>query len=169
MKSIQPGPSSFKAGRHLQLFDGTIHDPYQDRVKLSEPTVCSDCGAVYHQGRWAWATPPAGAELTRCSACQRIHDDLPAGYVSISGSFAKKHRDELLSMVRHLEQKEKSEHPLQRIMAIDQQDALVTITTTDIHLARGIGEALHHAYQGDLDFHHDKGEYLLRVRWQREA
>lgn len=25
------------------------------------------------------------------------------------------------------------------------------ITTTDAHLARGLGEAVHHAYQGTLD------------------
>lgn len=36
---------------------------------------------------------------------------------------------------------------------------------TDAHLARGIGEALHHTYQGHLDYHHEKGEVLLRVHW----
>lgn len=167
MNSTHSGPSSATPGGHLSLFDGTIHDPYQQRLKLSEPAVCSDCGAVYHQGRWQWIAPPAQAAKARCSACERIHDNMPAGYVSIRGEFAKEHRDELLKLIHHLEEREKTEHPLQRIMAIDMQDDIVTITTTDIHLARGIGEALHHAYQGELDFHHEKGDYHLRVRWER--
>ena len=43
------------------------------------------------------------------------------------------------------------------------------VTTTDIHLARGIGEALEHAYQGELEFHYNEGENLLRVHWARDA
>jgi hypothetical protein len=38
------------------------------------------------------------------------------------------------------------------------------ITTTDIHLTRGIGEALHHA---QLEYHYNDEETLLRVMWQR--
>jgi hypothetical protein len=43
----------------------------------------------------------------------------------------------------------------------------VQITTTDIHLARGIGEALHHAYQGELEYHYHEKDNLLRVVWTR--
>jgi len=38
---------------------------------------------------------------------------------------------------------------------------------SDPHLARDVGEALHSAYQGDLDYHYQEGEFLLRVSWQR--
>lgn len=167
MKSASPPPSSFQPGQHLQIFDGPVHDPYQEREKLSEPAFCSDCGAVYHGGRWQWMMQPADAQPVRCAACHRIHDSLPAGYVSIEGPFALGHRAELLSLIRNLETREKAEHPLQRIMAIDEQDDKVLITTTDIHLAHGIGQALQHAYKGALDSDYNKEEYLLRVRWQR--
>ena len=167
MKTVPPPASTFHPGRHLEIMDDPIHDPYQDREKLEEPTVCSDCSAVYHQGRWQWLTPPVNALRARCPACRRIHEKLPAGHVSIEGQFAREHRAELLALVRHLETREKAEHPLQRIMSIDEQDDKLTITTTDIHLARGIGEALRHAFQGELAFHHNKSEYLLRVHWQR--
>jgi hypothetical protein len=43
------------------------------------------------------------------------------------------------------------------------------ITTTDIHLPRRIGEALHRAYEGDLDFHYEEEAYSIRVTWRREA
>jgi hypothetical protein len=39
------------------------------------------------------------------------------------------------------------------------------VTTTDIHLARGIGDALHHAYRGDLEYHYNPEQNLLRVTW----
>jgi len=52
-------------------------------------------------------------------------------------------------------------------MKIEDQDDGILITTTDIHLARGIGEALHHAYQGELEYHYNEQENLLRVVWAR--
>jgi hypothetical protein len=176
MTSIQPlsdsnedkpnAPPAFRPGRHLEMFDDG-NDPYAQREKLSEPAVCSDCGAVYHQGRWQWLLAPPGALPVRCAACRRILEKMPAGYVAIGGAFARDHREELLQLVRNLEAKEKAEHPLQRIMAIDEHDDGLMISTTDIHLARGIGEALQHAYKGTLDYHFVPDEYLLRVRWER--
>jgi hypothetical protein len=59
---------------------------------------------------------------------------------------------------------------MQRIMKIVNQGngtESVLITTTDIHLARGIGDALHHAYRGKLDFHYNPEQTLLRVSWER--
>ncbi|MGZ9075499.1 MAG: hypothetical protein ACXW13_06955 [Burkholderiaceae bacterium] len=41
------------------------------------------------------------------------------------------------------------------------------ITTTDIHLARDIDEAVHAAYKGELQYHYKKEENLLRVLWTR--
>lgn len=166
MKQTQPPGSTFRPGRHLEVLDEPVHDPYLERGKFAEPAVCADCGAVFHQGRWQWITPPAGALQTRCAACRRIHEHLPAGYVTIEGDFASSHRDELLGMVKHIEQREKAEHPMKRIMDIEEQEGKLQITTTDIHLARTIGKALHNAYQGDLDFHYNKDEYLLRIRWR---
>jgi hypothetical protein len=167
MKATHISPSAFKPGRHLQMFNDIIHDPYQPRGKLPEPTVCSDCGALYHNGRWQWGAPPAHAGQARCSACQRIHDAMPAGYISIKGQFALDHHDELLSLIRRVEEHEKSEHPLQRIMSMEQLADDLIVTTTDIHLARDIGEALQQAYKGELGFHYNKGEYLLLVHWHR--
>jgi NMD protein affecting ribosome stability and mRNA decay len=162
-----PIPPAFHPGRHLEIFDGTVSDPYAQQEKLAEPAVCGECGAVYHQGRWQWTPAPAGAQTVRCAACRRILEKMPAGFVAISGTFAHDHRAELLQLVHNLEAREKAEHSLQRIIAIDEEDGGLTISTTDIHLARGIGEALEHAYKGTLDYHFLPDEYLLRVRWER--
>ena len=167
MKPTPPPPPAFHPGRHREMFDDRLSDPYARREKLSEPAVCSECGAVYHQGRWQWLPAPPDAQAVQCAACRRILEKVPAGYVALHGTFARDHRVELLELVRNLEAREKAEHPMQRIMAIDEQDGGLMISTTDIHLARGIGEALEHAYKGKLDYHYLPDEYLLRVRWER--
>lgn len=56
---------------------------------------------------------------------------------------------------------------MQRIIAIEKNQQGTLVTTTDIHLARGIGEALHHAYQGELEFHYNPDRNLLRASWSR--
>ena len=167
MNAVPPPSPSFHPGRDLAILDDPIYDPYQDRSKLSEPSVCSDCGAVYREGCWQWIASPVHALHIRCPACRRIHEKIPAGYVSIEGQFAHTHREELLNLIRQLEIYEKAQNPLQRIMSIVEHGEKLAVTTTDIHLAHGIGEALHDAYQGVLDLNYTDAEYLLRVRWQR--
>ena len=153
--------------RREELRDELVHDAYQSKKKLPEATRCPECTAVYHHGRWTWETARAGAHEETCPACQRIRDKLPAGYVKLTGEFFLAHRHEILRLARHLEAQEKTEHPLQRIMASETIADGVLITTTDTHLARGIGEAIHGAYKGELSYHYNKEENLLRVQWAR--
>lgn len=144
-----------------------VHDSYKSKVKLHEPTRCPECGAVYHAGRWQWGLTGAGAHEQICPACHRIRDHFPAGYVTLSGSFLSEHRDELINLARNCEAREKAEHPLERIMGIEDVQDGVLITTTDTHLAREIGEAVHAAYKGKTEYHYSKEENLLRVHWTR--
>jgi len=159
--------AGFRPIRHDQLRPERVHDTYQLRGKLHEPTVCPECGAVFHQGRWQWIDRPAGAHETTCPACHRLRDHFPAGYVVIGGPYFAAHRDELMKLLRHHADKEKAEHPLARIIAVEDTAEGALVTTTDIHLARDLGAALHHAHQGTLEFHYNEGEALLRVHWQR--
>lgn len=167
------GPVNFSVGfrpvRRDKLIQERVHDTYKTKGKLPEPTVCPECGAVYHKGRWQWLPKPDKAHEQLCPACHRVRDEFPAGYVTLGGGFFAQHREEILRLVRNYVEREKAEHPLERIIAIADHDDGVMVTTTDIHLARGIGEAVEHAYQGELEFHYNEGEHLLRVHWQREA
>jgi hypothetical protein len=162
---------SIPAGRQptyrSKLFPEHEHDAYKSSAKLPTPTLCPLCGAVFAAGRWQWLARPEGAHSELCPACHRTQDRFPAGYVQLEGEFVRGHRDELIELARNLEQRERAEHALQRIMDIADQDGALMITTTDIHLAHGIGEALHHAYKGKLDSHYNHEEKLLRVRWSR--
>ena len=158
-----------RAARGDRLMRERIHDPYKTRLKLKDPTLCTQCGAVYSTGRWRWAEPPDRADEALCQACHRINDDYPAGTLTLSGDFLDKHRDEIFRLARHQEELEKGEHPLNRIMAISDEDGATVITTTDIHLPRRIGEALYDAYKGQLDFQYVEDAYSIRVTWRRDG
>lgn len=142
-------------------------DAYRMPAKLAEPTVCPECKAVFHKGRWQWAEASDGAHRETCPACKRTHDNFPAGYVTLEGPYFDAHHEEILRTVQNLERHERLEHPLKRIMATEHQGNATVITTTDIHLARGIAEALKHAFQGEMELHYNPGENLLRAYWQR--
>lgn len=155
--------------RRDRLIQERVHDPYQRRGKLQEPTFCPQCEAVYQDGRWHWALRPAPAYEELCPACRRINDKYPAGIVTIRGSFAGQHEEEILGLVHNQEELEKGEHPLHRIMDIDQSGEAIVVNTTDIHLPRRIGDALHRAYEGEVDYHYDEDSHLIRVSWSRDA
>lgn len=160
-------PRSRRIAGHAQ--DDHVIDTYKLRHKLPEPTRCPCCGAVYRKGRWQWTELPlAQANEELCSACHRINDDYPAGIVTLKGPVVREQKTELLRLARHQEEAEKAEHPLNRILRIE-EDAPDTlrITTTDIHLPRRIGEAVHRAFHGALDIHYDEKNYFIRVNWNR--
>lgn len=145
------------------------HDPYKAKGKLREPSVCRQCKAVYHKGRWTWDPVPLDSYDIVCPACERIRDSAPSGVLMLTGEFVAKHRDEVLGLARNEEARVKAEHPLARIIKIaDQAEPPegVVITTTDPHLARRIGEALHHAHHGTFTCRYEEDEDLLRANWE---
>ncbi|NIR30489.1 MAG: ATPase [Gammaproteobacteria bacterium] len=146
-----------------------VHDPYMSKRKLPEPTLCPECGAVFHNGRWAWADQPQGANQERCPACRRIRERVPAGFLTLSGGFFQHHRQEILNLVRNIEAREKANHPLKRIMGAEEHEDGLVMTFTDPHLARGAGEAVEDAYEGELDYTYSPDEYMLRVTWRRDT
>lgn len=171
MKEHHPPAAGRGRGRRIagRAQEDHIIDPYQRQRKLPEPARCPDCGAVYQQGRWLWMElPPVEAEAERCPACRRIADDYPAGIVTLKGAFVQSQKTEILRLARNVEEAEKREHPLNRIMGVDEKEGgELVISTTDVHLPRRIGEALHRAFHGELDVHYDKDNYFTRVTWQR--
>jgi len=158
--------AGFNLIRHDWMWQEKVHDSYKAKGKIPEPNVCPQCGAVFHQGRWQWLAKPEGAHAETCPACLRIHDHYPSGFVTLHGSFLRDHHDEVLNLVHNIEKREKAEHPLKRIMDVEETGGDMVVTTTDIHLARSIGDALHRAYQGNLEYHYNPEQDLLRVEWE---
>ena len=166
IKSI---PADFKPiERHDGIFQEKVHDFFRAKVcgRLQKPVICPQCKAVFDHGRWRWGEAPVVSVQQVCPACYRISKNYPAGFVTLAGSKFLAKRDEIMHLVEKHEQQERLEHPLQRIMLVEPRIDSVLVTTTDIQLARGIGEAMHQAYQGKLEYHYHSAENLLRVRWR---
>lgn len=154
-------------GRKDRLVKEREHDAYHSRTKLSDPTVCTDCGVVFLKGRWVWEQAPEGANKSICPACRRVADKFPAGQIEMKGGFFAEHRGEIMNLIQNVEQKEKANHPLERIMGIEDQPEGALVTTTGIHIARGIGAALSSAYNGDMSVTYLDGENFVKVSWVR--
>ena len=153
-----------------QMYEPHRQDPYQNTKKLSEPTQCPDCGLVYKKGRWQITSATEDIpQAQRCPACARIHDKVPAGVLQLSGNFFFEHKEEVLSLIHHKERDEKNQHPLERIMSIEESEGEIRISYTGLHLTRSTGEALHHAYQGKLSIMHNDHDAPIRVQWQRNS
>lgn len=155
--------------RKDRLIKETRHDVYREKNKWPEPTLCSECGASFINGRWSWEKPTlqVGLHEATCPACRRVIDHCPAGYVDITGPFFGEHRMDILNLIYNTEKREKEGHPLERIMAVNHGGDRTVVTTTGTHLARRLGEALASAYKGNLSFHYAEAEDVIRVSWQR--
>ncbi len=156
--------------RRDRLIKERRHDPYEARGKPREPSACPTCHAVFHDGRWQWGHPAENAHDLVCPACQRVAEEMPAGILVLAGDFHLAHRVEILGLIRGVEERETKQHPLKRIMQVSECGDELQVTTCEASLARSIGDAIHHAYAGELDYHYpDDGGDVLRVHWERST
>lgn len=145
------------------------HDPYRAQRKLPDPSACPMCFAVYKGARWQWTSEPLpGAHWAICPACHRTTDDYPAGEMTLTGGFLNRHGPEIIRLARNIEALERAQHPLERIMMVDDNSDRIVIKTTGLHLPRRIGHALERAYHGKLETHYDYAGYFVRMRWHRD-
>ena len=70
-----------------------------------------------------------------------------------------------MGVIRNTEAQQKVEHPLARIMSIENRPEGLEVSTTDSHLPRRIGEAVKQAHHGELTVHYEKDEQFVRVTW----
>lgn len=162
MKNVN---KNFKQER-TRIYDDNRSDPYRAKEKHPDPTICNSCGALFTNGRWTWDDIPPLVSHSVCPACQRIEDRYPAGIIKTKGPFFREHYSEIMNLIKNTQRKETSEHPLERIIDIKNEEDTTIITTTGMHLARRIGDALFQAYEGNLNYNYDD-ENLIRVDWNR--
>ena len=158
---------------HIRRNLNDFSDSYIPDGGRAEICICKQCGAIYRHRRWV-----LDAELTKeerksaqevvCPACQKIHDGLPNGVVTLEGKFLKKHREEILNLIHNEEEKAKGFNPLERIMNIAERRGTMEITTTSEKLAQRIGRVVHKAYSGEIDYRWSEDVKLARVYWRRD-
>jgi hypothetical protein len=153
--------------RNDRLIQDKRKDVYMKTITPKASMVCSNCGAIFSNGKWTWKELLSTSKETICPACKRINDNYPAGFVEIKGSFYSGHEEEISNLIMNTEKLEKKERPLERIMMFKPGKSMATLTTTGIHIARRIGEALSRSYQGNFSFQYLDGEKSIRVFWER--
>ena len=159
--------AKWKSGRVARLRFKGDKDPYRLTEKPPGGVVCQDCGAKVVKGRWTWSAPSVEVASAICPACRRIHDNYPAGYLSLEGPFFTENREEIMNLVSNVAEAEKGEHPLERVMAIEKDGGVTVITTTGIHIARRLGDSIQRSYRGELMVSYEDGEKRVRVNWDR--
>jgi hypothetical protein len=165
--STQDQVRSHERSRRDRQIEDVVHDAYRERYRPPEPAVCPTCGVVYEHGTYHWKPRPSAAREHACPACRRAADRYPAGYVTLEGEFLREHRAEIMGLVHNEAARARAEHPLERIIGIEEQDGRTLITTTDVHLPRRIGDALHRAFRGDSETKYARDDYQVRVTWRR--
>ena len=153
--------------RNDKLIKEKRKDTYRGKNSLPAIQSCTSCGSVFMNGRWTWNEIENHTIKTMCPACRRINDNYPAGYIEIKGRFFEGHEKEISNLIRNTEKLEKNERPLERIISIKLNKGIALLTTTGVHIARRIGEALSRSYQGNFSFKYLNGEKGIRVYWER--
>jgi NMD protein affecting ribosome stability and mRNA decay len=154
-------------GRKDRLLKQKKNDVYVDRKKYTELTLCIRCKSLYVNGRWTWNEELEPISRAVCPACLRISDNYPAGIIEISGEFFTGHQDEIMKLILNIEKQEKTRHALERIIRTIPLTGKMVVTTTGIHIARRIGEALARSFKGDLSFDYLDADKGVRVTWRR--
>lgn len=163
---------------HFTLPRATVHDfddPYIPDQHFEDGTVCSQCGAIYRNQHWqrdesasrtliAAGTP----HQVVCPGCRKIADHDPQGIVTLRGDYWPQHRDEILNLIRHEEQRGTHTNPLERVMDIREEEGSLVIETTNEKLAQRIGRQIHKAHHGHVDYRWSDTNHLVRVYWERE-
>ena len=144
---------------------GRSPELYASPSKEAGALVYEVCGAVRYEGRWTFRAPPlADLAASRCPACQRIADREPAGTLHVPADFLA-HRDEVVNMIRNVEEKERAEHALERVMEIAEEGGRMTVTTTGIHIAREIAHKLARRFHRKARLHYAGDESRVEVDW----
>ena len=143
-----------------------LKDPYM--VKYNDPTVCPECGVVYHKKRWVFDEKlreeyNEKADKKLCPACKKIKDKFAMGFVYIETDYIKDKREEVKNHIRNLEEKELKHNPLDRVMKIEENRDKWTIQTTTEHLAMTIGRSVARTFGGEVKFSFSEDEKMVRV------
>lgn len=152
--------------RRPELPNPRHQDKYPHSEKSADASVCKTCGVVLHGGRWRWGAPPVGkVQQIECPACVRIRTRDAVGTLRLDAPF-RAHRDEIQGLVRNEEQLEKEEHPLERVLRIEDAGDGLVVETTGLHLARRIANKLERRFHRQASFHYGEEPERLIVDWK---
>jgi NMD protein affecting ribosome stability and mRNA decay len=167
-RNSSPHPARPRAT--IQDFD----DPYLPDHHLPDDTLCSRCGAIYRTQRWTFdearrnlLLAATDAHQVVCPACRKVADRDPQGIVTLRGDYWPQHRQEILNLIRHEEERGLRTNPLERIIDMREEDGRLIIETTNEKLAQRIGRCIGRAHRGSLQYKWSQDNRLVRMEWER--
>ncbi len=154
--------------------EGGPHRPFKS---IPEPAVCGKCGSIYADRRWSLKTAASEdkkhdhwrpAATITCPACVQIEQGVVGGYLNLAGRFFTEHREEIMHLLEHEEDKAAEDNPLSRVMRYIPSENLMTVETTTEHLAQRLGHAVEKAYRGEISYDFSHENKVARVNWRRD-
>ncbi len=168
--SVEKFGISDKRGRKM-----SHSDPFATEAGLPGVQICQGCRAVHHRKCWKsdrrlYEECLAGEfSWTTCPACQKAGENAPEGFLTLSGGYFERHRDELYNALHNTSEEAHGANPLERIMRRVDEGGEVRIETTTVKLAEKLGRAIHRSHQGELDIKWTGDPPTCRVFWHRDA
>ncbi len=77
--------------------------------------------------------------------------------------------EDILNRLRNIEEAEKKDHPLQRIMAIVDEGEEIEVRATSEHLVARMAKALKSDFNGELELSFLRDENFARAHWRRNS
>lgn len=139
-------PANRLAGLKARESVSQSMDPYADVHKSPGVVVCTACHAIHERGTWKWGEAPTSATSALCPACRRISDRCPAHVLRLEG-VPMDQRSELVAMVHRVSDEESREHPLERLMSLDDTADRIEIRTTGVQLPRRLRASIARAFR----------------------
>ncbi|KGC63779.1 hypothetical protein DP57_4594 [Burkholderia pseudomallei] len=144
-------------------------DGYGAPARLKSGMGCTECGALYDDGRWSWHASAGALLQIVCPACRRIRERASAGELVLEGGYFARRRDDIVALLRRHAGDDINARPLGRILSIDALPARMVVRTKGSPLVHRLTEALVRTHRGDLEIDYREGEDTLRAHWMRDA
>jgi len=122
--------------------------------------ICTTCDAVYNGKKWNGSPELSAKNLanldpTLCTVCKRVRDRVALGTVHLEGDVIASRHEEIIRMIRHEEEIERSHNYCSRIMDIKRNGRKMTIQTVNSSLAIHIAKQLKKTFRGRMDIYKD--------------
>jgi NMD protein affecting ribosome stability and mRNA decay len=135
--------------------------------RLSEPTACERCGAVFSRRAWRRRPLPVQVRWTVCPACRQAGEERGFGRIVLRGDFVRVHEADIRTRIRNVAARAARTQPERRVSAVEAMDGGLEVLTTSQKLAHRIVHELKKTFRGRATYAwSDDG--TLFATWQRD-
>ena len=156
---------------HRKDMKPRLEDPYRAQKKHPKNTKCPNCGLIFQKGAWKWskARTPGVVHWKFCPACLQMRHGFAGGELRLSGNFLKAHHGHILNRIENLARGVMKQHPLERIMKMEQKNGEMVIYVTSEHLVARLGKAIHRDFKGELVLKYARDDKYALAHWKRDT